>query len=130
MKALLDTHAFLWWVTDDRRLPPQVRRIMADESNEIFFSVVSAWEIVVKAATGRIALPHPAERFMRRQVAANDFRVLSISLEHALRVGGLPPLHTDPFDRLLVAQALVERLIVLSGDRQVAAYPVDVRWSS
>ncbi|HLW48845.1 MAG TPA: type II toxin-antitoxin system VapC family toxin [bacterium] len=128
MNALLDTQAFLWWITDNPRLSETARDFIADGANEVFFSVVSAWEIVVKAAAGRITLPDAAPRFIPHHVLRNGFAVLPVSMEHALGVAELPPVHRDPFDRLLVAQALGEGLAVLTGDAQIERYPVRVIW--
>ena len=128
MRLLLDTHTFLWWVTDNSRLSDEARRLVADGANEVFLSVASAWEIVVKAALGRIQLDDDVDSFIGGQVEANAFQVLPIHLRHALAVGGLPDLHRDPFDRMLVAQALSEGLAIVSADRQLAQYPVEVAW--
>jgi PIN domain nuclease of toxin-antitoxin system len=128
MRLLLDTHAFLWWVTDDRRLTAAARGLIGDGANEVFFSVASAWEIVVKSSLGRISLEGNWDAVIAEQVEANAFQVLPIHLRHALTVSGLPDLHRDPFDRMLVAQAVSEELIMLSSDRQLAEYPVQIRW--
>jgi PIN domain nuclease of toxin-antitoxin system len=128
VKFLLDTSTFLWWVTDSDRLSPKARDVLADGNNEVWFSAVSGWEIVIKAGLGRVVLPEDPEQFLPKQLAANAFQVLPIHLRHTLRVSILPSLHRDPFDRLLVAQALVEELTILSGDAQLAGYPVPVVW--
>lgn len=128
MRALLDTHAFLWWIDDDDRLSTTARDAIADGGNEILFSVVSAWEIVTKAALGRLAIEGTAGDLIPQQIEANAFQVLPIHLRHALRLADLPSAHRDPFDRMLVAQALEEDVAILTGDRQVAAYPIRVVW--
>ncbi len=128
MRLLLDTHAFLWWITDDKRLSRSARDLIADGANEVFFSAASAWEIVIKARLGRVVLPEEPERFIAEQITANAFQVLPVHLHHALKVHGLPDLHRDPFDRMLVAQAMGEEMALLSGDPQIARYPVDVVW--
>lgn len=128
MRLLLDTHAFLWWITDDARLSDRARRSIADQRNVVFFSAASGWEIVVKAGLGRLTLRQDPERLIPEQVAANAFEVLPVHLHHALRIHSLPPLHRDPFDRVLVAQALSEQMALVSGDPQIAQYPVDVVW--
>lgn len=128
MRLLLDTHAFLWWVADDARLPRRARRAIADGSNEVLFSAVSAWEIVLKAALGRLELPDPPDRFLPAQIEANAFSVLPLHLAHALAVHGLPRHHRDPFDRLLVAQAVAERMPLISGDRRLGRYRVRLVW--
>lgn len=128
MRILLDTHAFLWWVTDDKRLSVRAKRLIAQGSNEIFFSAASAWEISIKSTLGRIELPDAAERYIPSQLEHNAFQPLPVRIEHALRVTALPSVHRDPFDRLLVAQALVEGLAILSKDRRIASYPARVIW--
>lgn len=128
MKLLLDTHPFLWWVGGDSQLSDRARELIADGSNEVLFSVASAWEIVVKTSLGRLWLQEDPETFIGEQLEANAFGVLPIHLRHALALAGLPDLHRDPFDRMLVAQAQSDRIAIVSGDRQVAAYPVEVVW--
>jgi PIN domain nuclease of toxin-antitoxin system len=128
MRLLLDTHAFLWWVFDDSRLSATARDLIADSAGEVLFSAVSSWEIAIKARTGRLDLPKDVPGFVLDQVRRNRFTALSVELRHALRVHGLPDHHRDPFDRLLVAQAQVENVPLLSRDPLVAAYGIELRW--
>lgn len=128
MRYLLDTHAFLWWIVDDLRLSSRTRAIIQDPSNEIWFSAASAWEIAIKAQLGRISFEDDLVAFIPQQVAANGFKNLPVHCEHALRVSRLPLLHRDPFDRILVAQALTERMPLLTDDQIVASYDVEVVW--
>ena len=129
MKVLLDTHAFLWWITDDPRLPSRARQIISDNSSDVYFSAVSGWEIAIKARLGRLSLAvDNIENFVAQQVAANAFQVLSIHLNHALRTYSLPDHHKDPFDRLLVAQAAIEEMALLSADSKLADYKVRIVW--
>jgi PIN domain nuclease of toxin-antitoxin system len=128
MKLLLDTHAFLWWVSGDPRLSDRARDAIADGANQVFFSVVSAWEVVVKAGLGRLRLDDETDVFIDEQLEANAFEVLPLHLRHALALASVPDLHRDPFDRMLIAQALNDDLTVVSGDRQVSDYPVPVIW--
>ncbi len=128
MRLLLDTHAFLWWIADDSRLSGHARELITDNANDVYFSVASGWEIVVKAGLRRVELPDDPERFIPEQVSANAFQVLPVHLRHALKMYTLPDLHRDPFDRMLVAQAVSEELVLLSGDPQIARYPVEVVW--
>jgi PIN domain nuclease of toxin-antitoxin system len=128
VRALLDTHAFLWWIADDDRLSTTARDAIADGGNEVLFSVVSAWEIATKAALGRLTIEGAIGELLPQQIEANAFQVLPIHLRHALRLADLPEVHRDPFDRMLVAQALEEDLAVITGDRQVASYPIRVLW--
>ena len=128
MRALLDTHAFLWWITDDPRLSTRVREVIADGRNILYFSAASGWEIAIKAGLGRLRIPENLERFLTEELAQNAIQVLPVYLSHALRVYTLPLHHRDPFDRLLISQALLGKLPVLTADPQIAIYPVDVIW--
>lgn len=128
MRALLDTHAFLWWITDDSRLSLRAREIIADGQNDLFFSAASGWEIAIKANLGKLEVPDDLERFVNEQLSRNAIQVLPIYLSHALHVYALPDRHRDPFDRLLVSQAILEKLTVLSSDPQFARYPVELAW--
>lgn len=128
MKALLDTQTFLWWLTDDARLSPAARKILSDGGNELFFSAVSGWEIAVKAGLGKIKLPESPAEFITEQLSINDIQILPLKMEHALHVAMLPALHTDPFDRLLIAQSLLEKLPVVTPDSVFVKYGVKVVW--
>ena len=128
MRLLLDTHAFLWWVLDDPRLSTTGRELIADPATEVLFSAVSGWEIAIKARTGRLDLPDDVPGFVLGQLRRNRFSVLPVELRHALRVHGLPDHHRDPFDRLLVAQAEIEAVPLLSRDPLLAAYGIELRW--
>ena len=127
MKVLLDTHAFLWWVRDDGRL--SAREIFGDTANDLVFSVVSGWEIAVKARLGRLRVSdNDLGAYLSRHLNENAIRVLPIYLSHAGRVADLPSHHEDPFDRLLVAQSMVEEMPLLSGDPMISRYPEEVIW--
>ncbi len=128
MRALLDTHAFLWWITDDERLSGKARDIIVDGGNELFFSAASGWEIAIKAGLGRLELPGNPARFIADQLSRNAFRTLPIHLSHALHVHELPGHHRDPFDRILISQAILEEMPLLSADPQIQHYPVEVFW--
>lgn len=128
MKALLDTHAFLWWIDGDPRLSRRARQIIADGSNQVYLSAASAWEISIKAALGRLTVAGDLEEFVTEQVTSNRFEPLPVHLRHALRTYSLPPHHKDPFDRLLVAQAVTEELTLLSADPQLRKYRVHIAW--
>ena len=125
---LLDTHVFLWWISDSTRLSNLARETIAEERNEPIFSVVSAWEIAIKVGVGKLELPDIPEKFVTEQLSLNDVEVLPMYLGHALRVHALPDHHRDPFDRLLVAQANVEGIPLLSADHHLSQYPVEVIW--
>lgn len=128
MRALLDTHTFLWWTVDDPRLSKKARRIMADGRNELYLSAASGWEMAIKARLGRLQLGEDLERFVHEQMALNGIEGLPVHMNHALHVYALPDHHGDPFDRLLVAQAQLEGLPILTGDPQIAQYEVETVW--
>ena len=128
MKALLDTHAFLWWITDDPRLSSRMRELTGDSTNTLFLSTASGWEIAIKAQLGKLQLPDNLERYIADQLSLNGFESLPIQLRHALHIYTLPDLHRDPFDRILVAQSQLEQLPILTVDPQIARYGVDVIW--
>lgn len=128
MRALLDTRTFLWWNMDDPHLSARARQILADGNNEIYLSAASAWEIAIKAARGRLTLPEPPASYVPSRMALHHFSHLPIQVSHALQVYRLPDLHQDPFDRLLVAQAQLEGLPILTADEAIARYEVDVIW--
>lgn len=128
MKLLLDTHAFLWWIGDDARLSASARQAIADPGNDVSFSVASAWELAIKTALGRFDADGNLSLFLREHVQQNAFLVLPVRLEHAVSVASLPAHHRDPFDRLLVAQAGVEGMTLVSADRQLRKYDTPVLW--
>lgn len=128
MKLLLDTHTFLWGAAGDERLSRRAARAISDPRNDVLFSVVSAWEIVLKATAGKLNLPESPERYIPSRLEQMAFRPLPLALAHTLRLTDLPDIHRDPFDRLLVAQALVEELALVSGDPILRRYPVKVVW--
>ena len=128
MKILLDTHAFLWWITDDQKLSSRAREVISDAENELFFSAASGWEISIKVQLGRLKLPEEPERFIPEQLRMNFIRSLPIQMRHALFVSALPHHHRDPFDRILVAQAQLEEMSILSADLQMSRYQVELIW--
>ena len=128
MRVLLDTHAFLWAASDDRRLSAAARAIIEDPDHEVLFSAASAAEISIKAARGRLELPDSAEPYVASRIAVFGFETLAIDTRHALRSGQLPPIHWDPWDRLLVAQAQLEGVPLLTSDRTIARYDVETTW--
>ncbi len=128
MRALLDTHAFLWWITDDPRLSRKVREIISDGENDLFLSAASGWEIVIKAKLGKLQLPDNLESFIAEQMALNAIESLPVKMSHALHVYEFPHYHRDPFDRMLISQAQLENLPILTVDPQIARYTVKVIW--
>lgn len=128
MKFLLDTCTFLWIITDAPELSLYTRDQFISPDNDIYLSVVSAWEIAVKYALGRLPLPETPERFIPAQRRQHGISVLPLEEEAALHVHRLPAFHADPFDRMLVSQALVHGLILLTPDEQISRYPVRTAW--
>ncbi len=128
MKALMDTHVFLWWITEDPRLPAAITDLIGNGDNELFFSAASCWEIAIKAQLGRIEMIDDPENFIPDQMAKNAVQGLPIQLSHALHVYNLPGHHRDPFDRILIAQAQLERMPIITSDPLIAKYNVDLLW--
>lgn len=128
MRALLDTHTFLWWNLGDPQLSPTAQDFIGDGRNEILLSAASAWEIAIKYAKGRLTLPEPPERYVANRIAHYGFQALPILVSHALSVARLPLIHHDPFDRLLIAQSQMENLPILTADPEIAKYTVDIIW--
>jgi PIN domain nuclease of toxin-antitoxin system len=128
MKILLDTHAFIWWAEAPGKLTPKVRAMCEDRTNEVLLSVASAWEIQIKLQLGKLTLRRPLAEIIDDQQQTNGIEPLPITIAHVLALHDLPPVHKDPFDRLLIAQAMVEQAIVVSHDQVFAEYPVEVLW--
>ena len=128
MTALLDTHAFIWMDTDVSRLSPTAVGYFNDPGCTILLSVVSVREVAIKTATGKLALSADIDRVIRDIQNRNPLRLLPIELSHALAVRSLPQVHRDPFDRMLVAQAIVEGAVLLTADPLIRQYPVRADW--
>ena len=128
MKVLLDTHVFLWAISEDPRLSSSARKIFTAADSENLLSVASVWEILVKAEAGRLPFPRPASSYLRTQLRKTSTAVLPILLSHVLRLESLPLHHRDPFDRIILAQALEEEIPVVSADSKFHLYPIEVLW--
>ena len=126
MKALLDTHVWLWMTLDPDRLSADTREWLEQPEHELVLSASSVWEMALKEAKGKLRLPQPAEHFIPTRCSSLGIRFLPVSHRHALRGAALPRRHRDPFDRLLVAQAQMEELPVITADRAFSLYDVDV----
>ena len=126
MRLLLDTQVWLWMLAEPGRLSARVRRLVADNGTELLFSAASAWEIAIKQGLGKLTLPEPPATYVPRLMTASQVTPLPVHHRHALRVADLPHHHRDPFDRLLVAQAELERVPILTADRIFRLYQVDV----
>jgi PIN domain nuclease of toxin-antitoxin system len=128
MTVLLDTHAFLWMIVDDKRLSKRAREILTSADNDLLLSVASLWEMVLKSTAGKLRLQSDPAAFLSAMLAANQIRTLPISDRHVLWTAGLPELHRDPFDRLLVAQAQIERIPIVTSDPLIRKYAVKTIW--
>jgi PIN domain nuclease of toxin-antitoxin system len=128
MRAILDTHAFLWFIIGDSRPSAAAEQLIEDVRYDLLLSAASVWEIAIKVGQGRLPLPLPIRSFLPRQLAENDITLLPIEVKHALEVAELPAHHRDPFDRMLVAQALTEQVPILSADATLDQYGVQRVW--
>ena len=128
MRVLLDTHTWLWFVLGDARLSTTARSQIEDPAHEKWVSPASYWEIAIKISVGKYILPQPYGQFIDRAIGDNGFLILPIEPKHTEMLTTLPFHHRDPFDRLLIAQALVEQMAVLSADPALDAYPITRIW--
>ena len=128
MKLLLDTCTFLWIITDDPELSKSARALFVDPENEVYLSAVSTWELAIKHALGRLPLPEPPERFIPAQRQQHNIAALPLEEGATLYLSRLPHFHNDPFDRMLICQAIMYGMIILTPDEQVAQYPVRTTW--
>ena len=128
MKLLLDTHTFLWWITDDSQMSAKALNLIGDSQNNLYWSTASSWEVAIKYALGRLPLPDVPEKFLPAELGKNRIESLPIVDSHAFQAGRLPRHHRDPFDRMLVAQAKVENLGLISNDPQISRYEINVYW--
>ncbi|BBO80295.1 type II toxin-antitoxin system VapC family toxin [Desulfosarcina ovata] len=125
---LIDTHCWLWWHIEPSKLSRKVIELVEDGSTTIFFSVVSAWEIVIKYRLQKLRLPLNPYEYIPKRLEISYMDVLPVQLEHTLQVENLPDHHKDPFDRLLIAQAISEKLNLISSDCQMSSYDVEIVW--
>jgi len=128
MKVLVDTHAILWWLAGDARLSRRARRILENSENRRLVSIASLWEISIKMSLGRLPTEDLTLRMMADQISEEEFAILPISLEALFRLEKLTTLHRDPFDRLLVSQALAEDIPLLTTDAAIEQYPITTIW--
>jgi PIN domain nuclease of toxin-antitoxin system len=126
MKLLLDTHLLLWTAGEPERLSDEARALIETPQNELFFSAASLWEIAIKSGLGRRDFVVDA-RLLRRGLLDNGYSELPVASEHAVAIDGMAPIHKDPFDRMLIAQAMVEGITLLTADEIVAGYPGPIR---
>ncbi|MEO5371250.1 MAG: type II toxin-antitoxin system VapC family toxin [Magnetococcus sp. DMHC-1] len=130
MQILLDTHVFLWWINSPNHLSGHARDLLSDPQNSFILSLVSVWELAIKIRLGKLHFSEPLDQFVSCEVTGNQFHHLDIKLQHVTRVATLPLHHRDPFDRLLIAQSLVEEMPILSADGTFDSYGVTRLWSS
>ena len=128
MKYLLDTHILLWFLTDDKKLSRRARQLIESSSNESFLSIVSLWEIAIKTGLGKLDLDKPFEQMFPEQLYLNNIKILDITVNSLIKLTTLPFHHRDPFDRLIIAQGLVENLPIISVDTDFDAYSIDKEW--
>ena len=128
MRYLLDTHAFLWWLFDDARLPVKVREIVADPHSQILVSSASAWEIATKHRLGKLEAAKVLVQDISGWVRTAGFGELPVSIVHAQRAGGWLQTHRDPFDRMLAAQSAIENLPLITSDKALGSFPVSIIW--
>jgi PIN domain nuclease of toxin-antitoxin system len=129
VRVLLDTHAFLWWVSErGAKLSERARELLSDGSNDVIVSMASVWEMSIKVGVGRMDLPDAIERYVPDRLRHHGFDLMPIDLRHAFRAGDLPRIHGDPFDRMLIAQAQLEGLALITADPAIGRYDVETIW--
>ena len=128
-RYLIDTAVLLWNAGLTERLGPRVREVLRTSADPVFVSSATSWEIAIKVASGKLRLPEPVREFLPRRVGGAGFLSLPITHEHALTAGELPPHHADPFDRMLIAQAQTEGMVLITADRRITQYAVKTLWA-
>ncbi|MEG4279450.1 type II toxin-antitoxin system VapC family toxin [Microcoleus sp. MON1_C1] len=128
MKLLLDTHTFIWWDSSPQKLSPKALALCQNPENILLLSLGSIWEMQIKLQLGKLSLNLPLPELIESQQQTNNIQVLPINLTHLFTLDSLPNHHKDPFDRLLISQAIVEDAVLVSGDSILANYPVKIEW--
>lgn len=128
MQYLLDTHVLIWWITSDNRLSETAKKLIKNCQNNIYWSAASSWEISIKYALGKLDFDEPPESLLPSELEKNHIETLTIQNDHAFLAGKLPFHHKDPFDRMLIAQAQIERFGIISNDSKLKLYAVDSYW--
>ena len=128
MRILIDTCSFLWFIENNPKLSPLALNLIEDESNDILLSIVSVWEIAIKVSIGKLSITHPFDKFIENQLKVNNIELLNISLEEACFVANLPFHHKDPFDRLIISQAITGMFPIVSADSIFDSYSVNRLW--
>jgi PIN domain nuclease of toxin-antitoxin system len=127
MRLLLDTHAWLWILIEPERIGPRTRALLAESGNTFMLSIASVWELAIKHAAGRLSLPEPPLEYVRSRTRADGIGLLAMSAEHVCRAASLERHHADPFDRVLVAQAQIEDLVVVTHDQHIPKYGISIQ---
>ena len=128
MRYLLDTHTLLWFISADQKLSDRARRLILDPDSEIFLSIASLWEVAIKVNIGKLALDKPFNQLFPDELDSHGIEILDITIDSLVQLTALPPHHRDPFDRLIIAQALVENLPIISVDGNFDTYGVVREW--
>lgn len=128
MDLLLDTHVFMWWMMNDKKLSQHAKNLINNADNTCYVSTISAWEMTIKVAIGKLNLAKPAAELFKEQMQLNGFKQLDIALSHIEIVANLPMHHRDPFDRLLIAQTQAEKLTLISADTTLGQYEIERIW--
>jgi len=128
VRLLLDTHSFLWFIGGGANLSPKARALIEDANNQPFLSMASLWEMAIKLSIGKLSLGQPFETLIPEQMKLNGIELLQIEMPHIVAVASLPFHHRDPFDRLLIAQATVEQMPIVSGDPAFDSYTIQRLW--
>lgn len=128
MRFLLDTHTLLWIVSGDKKLSQLAKQTYLNTKNQILFSIGSIWEIAIKISRSLLEINEPFNDFIENQIFSNDIQILNISVDHLIQLEKLPFHHSDPFDRLIIAQSMVEDITIIGTDKQFDLYPVKRLW--
>lgn len=123
MNLLLDTHTFIWWSCNPEKLPPNLLNLLKNPINTLFLSTASSWEVQIKIGIGKLSFTEDWEKIVTREIENNFIQIVPISLEHTFTLKKLPPIHKDPFDRMLIAQVLTENFIIATNDSFIKQYP-------
>lgn len=128
MNLVLDTNAFLWIVSDDKKLSRKAKKLFLNKSNEIYLSAASIWEMAIKISLGRLTLDEPLESFIETHAVGNNIKILDIRSKHLYKIENLPFHHRDPFDRIIIAQCMIENYFIVGSDKAFDSYPVSRVW--
>lgn len=128
MKYIIDTHTLLWIVTDDTKLSKKAKNIYLNSKNYIFFSIISIWEMAIKISLKKLSIDLSLQDFIKKHIKGNDIRILNIELQHILLLENLHYHHRDPFDRLIISQAIKENIPIISSDKLFDSYPIKRIW--